>query len=108
MLTRFSLLALSHSTLYALNQGSNTLTGFAVNDDGRHTLLDPSGVSASLGATNTPLDLDVTGDGQYLYVLEAGAGTIGAVAIAPNGSLTPLSSVTVGTPRSGQHGIAVY
>jgi 6-phosphogluconolactonase (cycloisomerase 2 family) len=93
---------------YTANAGSGTLTGFAVAPDGTLLLLDPTGVSASLGATSTPLDLDTSDDGQFLYVLKAGTGTIGALAVGRLGTLTPLGDVSVGAPNHGQQGLAAY
>ncbi|AHG91424.1 Lactonase, 7-bladed beta propeller [Gemmatirosa kalamazoonensis] len=93
---------------FTANAGSATLTGFAVSPEGRLSLLVPSGVSADLGAGAAPLDLDVSADGRFVYVLKAGTGGIGALALAPDGSLTPLADTPATAPRSGQQGIAAF
>ena len=93
---------------YTANAGSATLTGFAVSPTAQLSLLVPSGVSADLGTGATPLDLDVTPDGRFIYVLKAGAGTIGALARSPNGVLTPLADTPAQAARSGQQGLAAY
>jgi 6-phosphogluconolactonase (cycloisomerase 2 family) len=93
---------------YTANAGSATLTGFAVSPSGQLSLLVPSGVSADLGAGAGPLDLDVSADGHFVYVLKAGAGTIGALARSSNGALTPLADTPAQAARSGQQGLAAY
>ena len=61
------------------------------------------------GIADVPLDLDVSRDGHFLYVLKAGTGTVGAYAVGADGSLTALSdSPQASAPRSGQMGLASY
>jgi 6-phosphogluconolactonase (cycloisomerase 2 family) len=96
------------SFAYTANAGSATLTGFAVTTSGQLSLLVPSGISADLGTGATPLDLDVSADGRFVYVLKAGTGTIGALARAANGALTTLADTPAQAARSGQQGLAAY
>jgi 6-phosphogluconolactonase (cycloisomerase 2 family) len=94
---------------YVANAGSNALTGFAVSPEGALGILTPSGVTGALRAGATPLDLDVSQDSRFLYVLEAGSNTIGAFAVSSNGGLTNLADGVGGLAnRSGQMGIAAY
>ena len=93
---------------FTANAGSGTVTGFAVSDDGALTRLAPNGISADLGAGSTPLDLETTGNGRFLYVLKAGTGTIGALVVGPDGGLDVLGDVPAVAPRSGQMGIAAF
>ncbi len=82
---------------YTANGGSGTITGFTVGHDGSLALLDPSGVTADLGAGSHPLDETVTPHGRFLYNLTDGLHRITAFRIGPNGSLTQIG-VTTGLP----------
>ena len=95
--------------VYAANAGSNSITGFAVSPTGTLRILTPTGMTGVLGAGATPLDLDVTQDSNFLYVLKAGTNSIGAFALNSNGSLTNLPDGVGGLSyRNGQMGIAAY
>jgi 6-phosphogluconolactonase len=95
--------------VYTANAGSNSVTGFAVSPTGTLAILTASGMTGLLGAGATPLDLDVSQDSKYLYVLKAGVNSIGAFVVNQNGSLTNLADGVGGlTNRSGQMGIAAY
>ena len=72
-------------------------------------LLTASGVTGVLGAGTTPLDLDVSQDSKFLYVLKAGVNTVGAFAVNHDGTLNALADGVGGlTSRGGQMGIAAY
>jgi 6-phosphogluconolactonase (cycloisomerase 2 family) len=86
---------------YAANAGGGSISGFAVGQDGSLTLLDPTGVTASLGAGSHPLDEAVSGDGRYLYDLADGAHLIGGFRIAADGSLAAAGSVAVPAGAAG-------
>lgn len=95
--------------VYTANAGSNSVTGFAVSPAGALTILTPNGMTGVLGAGATPLDLDVSQDSKYLYVLKAGTNSIGAFAVSRDGSLTNLPDGVGGLSyRNGQMGIAAY
>ena len=89
---------------YTANGGSGTTTGFAVGHDGSLSLLDPTGVTANLGAASHPLDEAISGDGRFLYNLTDGLHEISAFRIADDGSLVPLG--TIGGLPAGAEGIA--
>jgi len=94
---------------YTANAGGASITGFAVSPDGSLSRVTPSGVTGSMAPGSTPLDLDVSRDSRFLYVLKAGTGTIGVYAIGADGSLTALTDGPAGTaPRSGQMGLASF
>ena len=94
---------------YAANAGSGSVTGFAVSPDGALSILTASGVTGVLGAGTTPLDLDVSQDSKFLYVLKAGVNTVGAFAVNHDGTLNALADGVGGlTSRGGQMGIAAY
>jgi 6-phosphogluconolactonase len=97
------------SLAYTANAGSATLTGFAVGATGALTRLDPTGVSAALGAGAQPLDLDMSRDGRFLYVFENGTGAIAGFAVSSDGALQPLGDVSQGlAARSGYMGLAAF
>jgi 6-phosphogluconolactonase (cycloisomerase 2 family) len=81
---------------YSANTASGTISGFSVHD-GRLALLDPSGISATPGAS--PFDLAVSPDGHFLYNLASGSNLIAAFRIHPDGSLTAAGTAT-GLPAS--------
>jgi len=79
---------------YAANFGTNNISSYTVGDDGSLTLLaeeaahtDTNGAS-DLGAF--PIDLGVSKDGRFLYLVQPGAGKIGAWKINNDGSLTDI------------------
>jgi hypothetical protein len=62
-----------------------------------------------LGAGATPLDLDVSQDSKFLYVLKAGVNTVGAFTVNHDGTLSNLPDGVGGlSARSGQMGVAAY
>lgn len=89
---------------YTANGGAGTISGFTVGNDGNLALLDPSGVTASIGAGTHPLDTTITNDGRYLYNLTDGTHRITAFSTAKDGSLTA-AGMTLGLPV-GAAGIA--
>jgi 6-phosphogluconolactonase len=93
---------------FTANAGSGTISGYTVGSHGELTLLNASGVTGSTGAGSTPLDLDLSRGDKYLYVLESGAGRIGAFAVGANGSLSTLAGIGGLSANSGLQGIAVY
>jgi 6-phosphogluconolactonase (cycloisomerase 2 family) len=93
---------------YTANAGSATITGFAIAANGALTRLTDSGVSGDLGAGANPLDLDMSRNGKFLYVFENGTGTIGAFAVAGDGSLTPMADTPGLAARGGYMGLAAY
>lgn len=93
---------------YTANAGSGTISGYSIGAQGIMTLLNTSGVTGSTGAGSTPLDLDLSKGDRYLYVLESGAGRIGAFAVGSDGSLSPLAGIGGLTANSGLQGMAAY
>lgn len=93
---------------YTANAGSATITGFAIAANGALTRLTDTGVSADLGAGAQPLDLDMSHDGKFLYVLKNGTGTIGGFSVAGDGSLTTLADTPGLAAGAGYMGLAAY
>jgi hypothetical protein len=67
-----------------------------------------TGVSGDLGAGAQPLDLDMSRNGNFLFVIKNGTGMVGAFAVAGDGSLTPLADTPGLAARAGYMGLAAY
>jgi 6-phosphogluconolactonase (cycloisomerase 2 family) len=89
---------------YTTNAGSGTISGYRIGFDGTLTLLDADGRTGVTGPGSTPLDMAITGDGRYLYSLNAGDGTLGAFRVAADGSLQAIPGFS-GLP-AGINGLA--
>ena len=85
------------------NAHGGTISSFAVSRDGSLTLA--HSVAADTGAGSTPLDLGVSSDGRFLYVVEAGAHILGGYGVGAGGTLVAVP----GAPAlpAGTSGIAV-
>jgi len=88
--------------VFTANTGSDNISSYRVNiGDGQLRLLDANAASG-----NKPIDLATTTSGRYLYVLNAGDGTVGAFRISPYGGLRDLGAVE-GLPLLFAQGIVV-
>jgi 6-phosphogluconolactonase (cycloisomerase 2 family) len=67
--------------------GSGTVSSFAVSRNGKVTLL---GSADTGGLASVPIDLGITRDGKFLYVLASFSGEVRGFRIRPDGSLTPV------------------
>ncbi len=91
--------------VYATNNFSDTITGYRVRRDGQLELLSADGVSGRTGSH--PVDLAATPDGQFLYNLNAGSGTVSMFTInIKDGSLTPLGEIQGMPVEDGAVGLA--
>ncbi len=90
---------------YVSNTGSGTVTGYAVNSAGRLERLDNNGETAVIGAGTSPIDMALSGNSRYLYVLNSGTETISALRVRSNGSLAVLDGGVSGLPN-GAVGLA--
>jgi 6-phosphogluconolactonase (cycloisomerase 2 family) len=93
---------------YTANAGTANITGFSIDAQGNLSRLDASGVTGDLGAGAQPLDLDMSRNGNFLYVMKNGTGTIGAFAVHGDGSLTPMPDTPGLAARAGYMGLAAY
>lgn len=89
---------------YTANAGSSSITGYAVAPNGALTLLDANGVTASTGVGAGALDLAVSNNGRFLYVLANRANSVAGFRIGSGGRLEPVG-VGAGLP-TGSVGIA--
>jgi 6-phosphogluconolactonase (cycloisomerase 2 family) len=84
------------------NTGSDNLSLYDVNPvDGTIQLKD-----SAAGFGDKPIDMATTKNGRFLYVLNAGNGTVGAFHITPFGGIEDLGAVA-GLPLQFAQGIAV-
>ena len=92
---------------YIANFGSGTISSYRIDASGALTLI--NGGAASTGATTQPVDLALSDDGGYLFLLLRGAGAVASFRIEANGGLTPRGVVAGGLPvNDGASGLAAY
>ncbi len=92
---------------YIANFGSGTISTYRFNVAGQVRLLD--GDAAFLGADSQPVDLALSADSRYLYLLLRGSGAVAAFEIQDDGSLSPRGVVVGGLPvADGASGLAVF
>lgn len=97
------LLANEGRLAYTTNTGSGTVSAFDVAHDG--TLSLRHAVAANTGAGSTPIDMAISRNQRFVYVLAPGAGgTVRPYAIAADGQLTGLGPVS-GIPATA-YGLA--
>jgi 6-phosphogluconolactonase len=84
---------------YTTNTGSSSVSGYHVGADGSLMLLDANGVTASTPMGSSPIDAALSKHSRFLYVLARGSNTISGFAVADDGSLEPLGTVS-GLPAS--------
>ena len=85
------------------NAHGGTISSFEIHANGRISL--EHSVAANTGAGSTPLDLQVTSNGRFLYVNEAGSHMIGGYRLGSNGTLVAVPGAPV--LPAGASGIAV-
>jgi 6-phosphogluconolactonase (cycloisomerase 2 family) len=87
---------------YVTNTGSNNVSGYRIDGNGRPTLIGPTGVVATTEAG--PIDMATAAGGRFLYVQTGSGGTVDEFRVNDDGTLTRLGNVA-GLPV-GQEGIA--
>jgi hypothetical protein len=91
---------------YITNTLSDTLSGCQVANDGTLSQLEQDGVSGHTG--HGPVDLAMTGNGRFLYTLNAGSGTLSLYRVKKSGGrLTPLGEIGGLPVEYGAVGLAV-
>ncbi|MFL5620859.1 MAG: lactonase family protein [Gemmatimonadaceae bacterium] len=93
---------------FAVNSGSGSIAAFGIGADGSLDLLSADGRTGVTGAGTAPIDLGLSRNGQFLYVLNAAAGTVGGFSVGRDGSLASISGATGLAPASGLQGLAAY
>ena len=82
---------------YVTNGGTGDVTGLSIARDGAISLLDPSGVNATVGGA--AVDAALSNSSRFLYVRNGALAKVDAFRIAGDGSLSPAASVA-GLPAS--------
>ena len=93
---------------YTANAGSGSVSGFAVAADGALSLITPGGVTGDVGQGSTPLDMGLSRDNRFLYVLEGATGTIAAFAVGRDGALEAMPDTPPTPWGRGRGGLAAY
>jgi 6-phosphogluconolactonase (cycloisomerase 2 family) len=93
---------------YTANAGGSSISGFSVSPDGTLTLITPGGRTGDLGTDAQPLDIDLSRDSRFLYILKNGTGTVGAFAVNRDGTLTGLADTPGLVAQAGYMGLAAY
>lgn len=93
---------------YTANAGGSSISGFSIASDGTLALITPGGRTGDLGTGAQPLDLDITPDSRFLYVLKNGTGTVGTFAVNSNGSLTALADTPGLGAQVGYMGLVAF
>ncbi len=93
---------------YTANAGSGSISGYGVDADGSLTLLTPDGRTGVTGPGTTPLDMDVSRDSRFLYVIEGGTGNIMGFEIVNDGALSSLADSPPPVSDRGRGGLAAY
>ena len=92
---------------FTANFGSGTISSYSIAPSGAVALL--AGAAASTGATSQPVDLALSADGRFLFLLLRGLGGVASFRIEANGALTPRGIVVGGLPvNDGASGLASY
>ena len=91
--------------VYTTNTATGNVSGYAVGFSGMLHLLNADGQTASTGTASMPLDVAISNDARYLYVLTPGTSNVQGFVIGLNGSLTPLTQA-IGIPASASGLIA--
>lgn len=93
--------------VYTANFGNGTISRYHFTPSGRVRLID--GKAAFLGSLSQPVDLALSADSRFLYLLLRGTGGVATFRIRDNGSLEPLGTVTGGLPvADGASGLAAF
>ena len=113
--------AIDGRTFFVSNAINASISSFTLNDDGTPDLLEmiaAQGVSGFanggttgpevFGTTDGFIDLDVTGDGKYLYQLEGLSGEISAYKIEADNSLTLVQDLSGFLPEIDTQGIVTF
>lgn len=91
----------------AANFGSGAISSYSISSSGKIRVID--GKAGFLGAISRPVDLALSTDGHYLYLLLRGTGGVAAFRIQRHGGRYPLGVITGGLPAAdGASGLGVF
>jgi 6-phosphogluconolactonase (cycloisomerase 2 family) len=78
---------------YSANAAAGSISGFRVARDGSLTLLTPDGRTGVTGSGTSPIDMALSNNSHYLYVVTSASHGISAFEVQEDGTLTPAGSV---------------
>lgn len=84
---------------YTTNAGSNTVSGYAIGNDGSLQLLQEDGVSGSTGGA--PIDMALSRNSRFLYVLNATGVSISGFAVDSRGRLASVGETQLPSLSNG-------
>jgi 6-phosphogluconolactonase (cycloisomerase 2 family) len=90
--------------VFTTNTPDDSLSAYAIDFEGHLSLLDEDGRSGEPGPGTRPLDMDLSGDGRFLYTLNIGDDTISTFRVKQDGSLKLLEAI--GGVPDGANGLA--
>jgi 6-phosphogluconolactonase (cycloisomerase 2 family) len=93
---------------YTANAGSGSVSGFSVAASGALTLITPGGATGDVGQGSTPLDMGLSRDGRFLYVLEGATGNVAAFAVGRDGTLDAMPDTPASPFGRARGGLAAY
>jgi len=101
---------------YATSAITSSVSGYQLGATGELTamgiVLKQPGTQAAIfppvGVTAFPLDLQITPDNKFLYVVYSALGQVIGYKVAADGSLTQVASASPYAPQIGVEGLAVY
>ncbi len=92
---------------FTANFGSGTISSYSIDGSGETTLI--NGEAAFLGDLSQPVDLSLSANGHFLYLLLRGLGAVAAFRVEGGGILVPLGTVVGGLPvNDGASGLASF
>ena len=92
---------------FVSNNGSGSISSYAIDSHGNLKLLNAAAVSGMSGPNDIAIARD--GNSRFIYALAAGGGTVNGWTINPDGSLTSLGLPLPGVPAdAGAQGLAAF
>ncbi len=101
---------------YATSAITSSISGYQLSAAGQLVpmgivLTEPGNAAAifpPVGVTAFPLDLEITGDNKFLYVVYSALGELIGYQVMPNGSLKKITTASPYAAQIGVEGLAVY
>ncbi|MBC8137421.1 MAG: beta-propeller fold lactonase family protein [Fibrella sp.] len=98
---------------YVANTDSGTITSYTVNSNGSIAVLEPAaaiynGGAAPAAGGAAPIDIALSLDGRYFYVLLGAQGRVAQYRVESDGRLSSLGLADGGLPQFGTQGIVAF
>lgn len=86
---------------YVANAASGTLSGYRISSNGSLSLLNVDGITGVTGSGSHPIDMGLSNDNSFLYVLDSGTQMISAFKVNADGSLAFIADINAPAGASG-------